>query len=161
MPVAGVVWVIDTSSIIEVRRAVSNANRKATFAGMTRLVNEGRLVYPHEVLKELKRNADPKTPDDQYLWADANAQQACEQLTCNLDDVRAVLAQVPTVLDPDKDGGEEEADPYVLAVARKLRAERIDARVVTQELKDTPVKMSMSTAARCAGYSGCAPEGPS
>ena len=151
MPVAGVVWVIDTSSIIEVRRGVPNADKKATFVGMTKLVNEGRLTYPPEVLKELERNIDPKAPDEQYVWAKANSPQAHAQSACDLEDVKAVLAEVPTVLDPDKDGGEDEADPYVLAVARKLRAAGVDARVVTQESKDTPSKMSMSTAAGVLG----------
>ena len=55
------------------------------------------------------------------------------------------------MLDPDKDSGEDEADAYVLAVALKLRAAGVDARVVTQELKDTPSKMSMSTASGVLG----------
>src|SRR5688500_14735389 len=101
MALADVVWVIDTSSIVEVRRAVPVVVRKATFTGMTKLVTDGRLTYPPEVLKELERNADPKAPDEQYQWAKTNAAQAHEQSTCDLEDVQAVLAQVPTVLDPD------------------------------------------------------------
>lgn len=53
---------------------------------------------------------------------------------------------VPDVLDPDKDSGEEEADPYVLAVAQLIRSKGSDGRVVTQEAKDTPRKMSMNSA---------------
>jgi hypothetical protein len=132
MALSDVVWVIDTSSIIEIRRAVPVAVRRTTFAGLTQLVNDGRLTYPLEVLKELERNVDPKTPDDQYQWTKANAAKAHVQSTCDLDDVKSVLAEVPTVLDPDKDNGEEEADAYVLAVARKLRVAGVDARVVTK-----------------------------
>jgi hypothetical protein len=151
MALVGVVWVIDTSSIIEVRRAVPVAVRKKTFAGLTQLVNENRLAYPPEVLDELERNIDPKTPDEQYQWAKSNATAAHVRAKCDLDDVKAVLADVPTVLDPEKDSGVEEADAYVLAVARKLRAAGIDARIVTQENRDTPAKMSMSTAAGILG----------
>ena len=50
------------------------------------------------------------------------------------------------MLDPPKESGVDDADPYVLAVARQLRAAGVDARVVTQETKDTPTKMSMNTA---------------
>jgi hypothetical protein len=60
--------------------------------------------------------------------------------------VKDVLAVVPEVLDPDKDTGAEEADPYLLAIATRLRGEGKDARVVTQETKDTPRKMSLNTA---------------
>ena len=92
MAFADVIWVIDTSSIIEVRRAVPVVVRKATFAALTRLVNDGRLTYPAEVLKELERNIDLKTPDEQYQWAKSNAAQAHVRSICDLDDVKAVLA---------------------------------------------------------------------
>jgi hypothetical protein len=151
MALVGVVWVIDTSSICEVRRATTVAVRKKTFAGLTQLVNDQRLVYPSEVLDELERNTDLKNPDEQYEWAKANATVAHARAVCDLDDVKSVLAEVPTILDPEKESGVEEADPYVLAVARKLRASAVDARVITQESKDTPTKMSMSTAAGILG----------
>lgn len=151
MALVGVVWVIDTSSIIEVRRAVPNAIRRTTFAGMTQLVNEQRLIYPPEVLDELERNTDRKNPDDQYQWCNANATTAHALVTCDHDDVKAILSVVPNVLDPEKESGVEEADPYVLAAAAKLRAAGTDARIVTQESKDTPLKMSMSTAAGVLG----------
>lgn len=151
MALAGVVWVIDTSSICEVRRAVPIAVRKQTFAGLTKLVNDGRLVYPPEVLDELKRTADLKAPDEQYLWAKTNSEVANARGKCELSDVKPVLDAVPNVLDPQKDSGAEEADPYVLAVARKLRSEGVDARVVTQETKDSPSKMSLNTAAGILG----------
>jgi hypothetical protein len=62
-----------------------------------------------------------------------------------------VLAVVPDVLDPDKDSGAEEADPYVLALAFKLRTDGIDARIVTEESRDSPRNMSISTAAGILG----------
>ena len=65
----------------------------------------------------------------------------------SLDDVKAVLAVVPKVLDPKKDAGVEEADAYVLALAVGLRRTIADVKVVTNESKDLPNKMSMSTAA--------------
>jgi hypothetical protein len=151
MALVGVVWVTDTSSIIEVRRATTVAVRPKTFAGMTKLVSEGRLVFPAEVLEELKRNTDPKAPDEQFKWANDNSGKAHAGAKCDLNDVKAVLKEVPTVLDPAKDSGAEEADPYVLAVARKLRAQGIDARIITQDIRDTPSKMSLSSAAGLLG----------
>jgi hypothetical protein len=148
MALVGVVWVIDTSSIIAVRRDVTVAVRRKAFERLTQLVNDGRLVYPPEVLDELKRNTDPKSPDEQYQWCKDNAATAHALMSCDHDEVKAVLAEVPTVLDPEKESGAEEADPYVLALARKLRAAGVDARVVTQE---SPLKMSMSTAAGVLG----------
>lgn len=68
-----------------------------------------------------------------------------------MDDVREVLAVVSEVLDPNKDAGPDEADPYVLAIAQKLRGDGTDARVVTEERRDTDSKMSMNTAAGILG----------
>ncbi len=65
--------------------------------------------------------------------------------------MKEILAEVPQVLDPNKDAGADEADPYVLAVAQRLRQEGTDARVVTEERRDTNSKMSMNTAAGILG----------
>jgi hypothetical protein len=57
---------------------------------------------------------------------------------------------VPKVLDPDKEGIEE-ADPYLLAMAVRLRVEGKDARIVTEEKNDYPRKLSLRTAAGLLG----------
>jgi len=145
-----VIWIIDTSSIAEVRRSIENSKKPGVFAQMSSLVDKGRLVFPKEVLRELERTADPDSPDAQYLWAKQNEGKASE-LDPSLDDVKSVLAKVPNVLDPDKDTGAEEADPYLLAIATRLRAEGKDARIVTEESKDTPRKLSIRTAAGLLG----------
>jgi len=117
---------------------------------MGELVQREGVVYPKEVVDELRRVADPKAPDPQYLWAKQNEAKACQELV-SLDEVKEVLAAVPKVLDPDKDMGVEEADPYVLALAIRLRGQGKDARIVTDEKNDYPRKMSLRTAAGLLG----------
>lgn len=151
MAVSQVVWVIDTSSIIEVRRSTRKNQREQIFREMTRLVTEGRLAYPAQVVAELGRYAQSQPPDPQLAWATQNASTAHGNGTCSLDDVKEILAEVPEVLDPNKDAGADEADPYVLAVAQKLREEGTDARVITEERRDTDSKISMNTAAGILG----------
>ena len=126
-----VIWVMDTSSVIAVRRSIENPRKPVVFASLGALAQEGRLVYPKQVVDELERAADPQSPDAQYQWAKQNEAKASER-TPSLDEVKEVLNNVPTVLDPDKDMGVEEADPYVLAVAVRLRAEGKEARVITE-----------------------------
>jgi rRNA maturation endonuclease Nob1 len=140
-----VIWVVDTSSVVEIRRSVETAKRPGVFDAMSALVAVGRLVFPKQVVDELERAADPKLPDAQYQWAKRHEEMAKSQAP-SFEEVKEVLASVPEVLDPDKDSGVEEADPYVLAIAHRLRAEGKDARVVTQETKDTPRKMSLNSA---------------
>jgi hypothetical protein len=40
-----VIWVIDTSSVAEVRRSIENANKAAVFLSLENLVNAKRLVF--------------------------------------------------------------------------------------------------------------------
>lgn len=103
-------------------------------------------MYPPQVVAELARYVQPKSPDPQFTWAKGNASAAHSIGNCSLDEVKEVLIEVPDVLDPDKDAGEDEADLYVLAVARKLRDDGIDARVITEERRDTNRKISVNTA---------------
>ena len=145
-----VTWVIDTSSVAEVRRSIENTKKQGVFASMSNLVGAGRLVFPRQVVDELGRAADPHAPDAQYQWARENLSRVTEPAP-TFEEIKEILARVPTVLDPDKDTGVEEADPYVLAVAVRLREQGTDSRVVTEETKDTARKMSLRTAAGLLG----------
>lgn len=49
-----VIWVFDTSSIIEIRRSVENAQKPVVFRSMSSLVVAKRLVFPIQVVKELE-----------------------------------------------------------------------------------------------------------
>jgi hypothetical protein len=140
-----VLWVIDTSSIIEIRRSVETTRGPEVFQKLGDLVTADRIIFVKQVVEELERAADPVNPDAQYQWAKTHEAKATERAP-SFDDIKNVLALVPKVLDPDKDSGAEEADPYLLALASLLRTEGLDARIVTQETKDTPKKMSLNTA---------------
>lgn len=141
------IWVIDTSSIIEIKRSVPNADRKKLFAKLTELVNNGTLVYPRQVVEELGRYVNPnaETKDEFFLWADSHKAKAC--IECPYDVLKEVLANpiVQRVLDTEKTGVEE-ADPYVLALAAHIRKTNNDVVVITEERINRPDKISMSTA---------------
>lgn len=147
---ATIVWVIDTSSIVEIRRSVESSRRSGVFKDLAALVAQHRLLFPRQVLDELARVADPAAPDHQYLWAKQNQGTACEKAP-SLDSVKAVLGIASRVLDPAKDVGVEEADPYVLAKATELRNDGVDGRIITEEKNDTPRKMSLRTASGLLG----------
>jgi len=145
-----VIWVIDTSSVAEIRRSIQNTQKVNVFAQLATLVRESRLFYPKQVVIELERWTDTKSPDAQFQWAKQNEALACRDAP-SLDAIKLILAIVPTVLDPDKDTGVEEADPYLLARAVGLREQGTEARIVTEEKNDTPRKMSLRTAAGLVG----------
>ena len=146
----GPVWVVDTSSIIEIRRYVPNAQRRQLFSRLSGLASEGRLKFPKQVIEELRRAVSPDTQDPLLEWTERVESEACPTEPAYAK-VSEVLGQVPDILDPNKDSGADEADPYVLALAADLREQGLDARIVTQETKDSPRKTSLNTAAGVLG----------
>lgn len=145
MDLASRLWVIDTSSIIAVRREpFPPGARKKVFAALGKLVTDNLLVYPREVLDELARTAGTATPDPQYQWAKDHHELGCRHKT-DLAGVKEVLARVPRVVDAQKTSPTTDADPYVVALAIHLR-DLGGATVVTEDRKDSPIKMSLTTA---------------
>ncbi len=115
------------------------------YAALTALAADCRLKFPPQVLRELKRDVEGYSPDEACVWAMGVETTACDVVP-SFEEVKAVLAVVADVLDSAKESGVDEADPYVLALAARLRADGHDARVVVQEVKDTPRKLSLNTA---------------
>src|SRR2546429_5888952 len=108
---------MDTSSITEVRRAVEKPHQRGVYAKLRALVDQGHLVFPAEVLKELVRGADPKPTRDDLPLEWAKAAEGTATSNPSLDTVKEVLARVPEVLDPEKTSGTEEAASFQLTRA--------------------------------------------
>ena len=138
-------YVIDTSSLLEVRRRVPNTDRPKVLRRMAALVTEGVLVFPEEVYDELHRHTRPEAPDPIFDWVKAERRRA-SRFGTQFGTLAIVMAhpQAKRVVDPLKTGVEE-ADPHILALALALR-ETADVVVVTEETKDRPDKLSMTTA---------------
>lgn len=142
---AAPIWVVDTSALIQIKSSIPRDQRAQVFSALAAMVAEGRLRFPGQVLQELKRDSEGHPPDQACAWALSVEATACASGASH-EEVKAVLAIVPDVLDSMKESGTDEADPYVLALAGKLRTEGHDARVVVQETKDSPRKLSLNTA---------------
>jgi len=147
---AGVTWVIDSSSFMDIKSKTSLEVRAKLYAGLTVLANQGRIRLPREVVDEMKRGAQSRHRDEALEWV-----LACEPVTCvvepTVDELKAVMQDVGDVVDHEKDTGEDEADPYVLALAVKLQGQGLSVRIVTEDRKDRPRKVSLTTAAGILG----------
>ena len=146
---AAPVWVMDTSALIQIKSFVPHHLRSSIFQALGALVSDARLVFPRHVLRELRRDSS-REPDQACAWALSVETTACSD-AISLDRVKEVLALVPDILDHMKDAGEDEADPYVLALALQLKADQQDARIVVQEIRDSPRKLSLNTASGMLG----------
>jgi hypothetical protein len=139
------VWIIDTCSIIHIRRSVASGEQRRVYAALTKLVTSGNLVFPREVYWELERNKLSDRPDPPFEWARENVDRATRHGT-DFDKVKAALKKTPKVLDPEKTVGSDEADPYVLGLALQLTELGHETTMITEERHDRPQKMSLNTA---------------
>jgi hypothetical protein len=148
-------WVIDTSSIIAVRRVFaitgqkkdSRTLKKLVFAAMKDLAKQERLVYPSQVHRELKdENDKSKTPHDDLPFDFVEDTKKIAMKTASFDYVKQLMSDTGTrrMIDYEAED-KEEADPYVVAVALELRDQGIDVGVVTQERSDSLGRISMNT----------------
>jgi hypothetical protein len=142
-------WVIDTSSIVEIRRGlVPSTSIPNVYRALGRLVDANSLVYPKQVLGELEEYTGfvKNKPDLPYEWAKKHEGQATR---FGFDDknLSKVLSHsiVRRVVDPDK-SGREEADPYVLELATRLRDSGHHVTVITEDRKNKPTKLSLDSA---------------
>jgi hypothetical protein len=141
------IWVVDSSSLIAIKENFSPAERKRIFTALTVLVNNGAVIYPPQVIIELGRYADGDSAkqDEVYAWAHEHKDTAVIEPPADV--VREVLADpiAMKVVDVNKTGVEE-ADAYVLALARHTSKKSPDVVVVVQEIRDNANKISMTTA---------------
>ncbi len=135
----------DTSSIIEIKKSPKPLQKRIVFE-METFVNDGKLFYPKIVVDELKHESrtNRNAPDLPYRWAEQHASQAtCHDVS--IQEVKDILNQVPDVIDPQKKD-KEEADPYVLALANKLKSMGLNISVVTDDRRDKQLKLSLQSA---------------
>jgi hypothetical protein len=153
------IWVIDTGSIIEIRRGVPGVLRQKIIAELDSRARTGHIIYPPQVIGELERAAEEIKskghPDLPLTWAkkhEANGTRYGHLL----DGAKAVLARIPNLIDPDKVSidGTDDADPHVIALALYVQAKQHEVRIITEDITTTPKKTALTDAAGLFGI-GC------
>lgn len=137
------VVVIDTSTIVEIKRKVPNDEQWDLFARMLELVEAGRLVFPSQVHKEVSREKHPDTPGTWCGRAARVVQHSDpEELT-----LVEILPKIAQLVDENAESTNEPADPYVVAMAYELRTGGYDVAVATDDRVDRlPLKIAVTTA---------------
>ncbi len=147
------IWVADTCALLQVRRCVVPEERRRTVAERRRAfeelgarVEDGRLVFPPETCQELKDGSKKiKTgPDLPYDFVQKHQKRG--KRPARFETVKRIVADplLRRVVDPSAE--KEEADVYVLGLALDIRDGGNEVGVLTQERRDLPRKLSMTTA---------------
>jgi hypothetical protein len=140
--------IIDTSSVLEIKRSFEKAVQHRIYSDLTKLVESYSLIYPPEVYDELERysNTSKDFTDSPFGWVKKNKSLAT-RFGHRYEELKEVLGhpQIQNILDSEKIGVEE-ADSHVLSLALFLKKKGDQVRVITEERKDRPNKLSLNTA---------------
>lgn len=141
MPAEPPVWILDTSALIEFKQLLPVGEQWNAFVRMERLVENGRIAMPRQVLAEVTVSH----PDVPGAWAVAMREHLQHTLDPGYHFIQRVMQEAGDVVDPNKTT--EDADPYVVALALHTRERGFDVVVVTADVVDRPPnKISLATA---------------
>lgn len=135
------IWVVDASSLIEIKRAVGVTNQWDLLMRMRDMASAGELASPRQAYREV---TDAMHPDAPGAWAASARRAQTLPLDVDTDCMRRVLVAVPDL--PDSSKLEEDADPYVVGLAWQLQQDGTDICVVTEDVID---RASRSIATAC------------
>ncbi len=110
------------------------------------MVAADTLFYPPQVLKELLRVG----PDVAHKWAKKNETKATRYGPL-YNSITPILARVPNLIDHTK-SGEDQADPYIIAVGIALRNEGHAVTIITNDTTNKPLHTALSSAAGLFGF---------
>lgn len=147
---AEVTWVIDSSSLMDIKSKTSIDLRSRLYPRLTILAMEGKLRAPKQVLDEMRRGAQTRHRDEALEWA-IEHEVRLTAVETSVGEQQAVMGEVGDVVDHERDTVADDADPYVLALALKLQQQGLAVRIVTEDRRDRLRKVSLTTAAGILG----------
>ncbi|MDD4353412.1 MAG: DUF4411 family protein [Candidatus Nanoarchaeia archaeon] len=126
------VYVIDSSSLIELNKHSSMDVFISVWKKLEELVKQKRLVAPYEVYKEIIKK------DDQLSkWAQRHQKLFVKPTAKQIKIVQEILKEYPSIVDKNKT---DSADPWVIALAIELSTSpqqtlgKVKRIVVSEEL---------------------------
>jgi hypothetical protein len=145
----GPVFVIDSSSLIALKKVIPVGDQWATLVQMSNFVEAGHLAFPRQVAAEMKAGKHPDAPG---AWAAGI--RGWHHHGSPADESLAEVLAVAQLTDPASEADAEVADPYVVAMAWEIRAaspERFVAVVTEDRVDRMPAKESVLTACQRLG----------
>jgi rRNA maturation endonuclease Nob1 len=143
-------WLIDSSALIGIKTTVPGSQQWRLFRTLEDLVIDGQLAFPKRVKDEVTGMAHPDAPG---VWADGVFSSIGHLTEPSPTYIRQVMScDAAKVVDPNKPT--EDADPYLIALALELGQQQ-SVVVVTNDTKDNPIRIAVSTACNIMQVSWC------
>ncbi len=105
-------YCIDTSALIDLWKHYPCDVFTGLWKNLERMVSEGDLIAPDEVLKELEQK-----DDELLVWAKGNKKMFIDLTAEQQQLVKGILKKYPSLVDPSK--SIPDADPFVVALGKK------------------------------------------
>jgi len=128
-------YIIDTSSLIELKDKYPRDIFKSLWTNLENLINERRIQAPKQVYEEIKRQEDELTNfidnHKQKLFIDIDNDKEI------MEEFGRIIRDYPRLIDHRKEDGDC-ADPYIIALA-KIYTKRLNVGriiVVTEDRKN-------------------------
>lgn len=131
------VYVIDSSALIDLKDLYPKSVFENVWSKLTNLIQINRMISSTEVFREIK-----KKEDDLLSWCKANSRMFVGTNEEHLKIVEEIMKKYPKLVKHDT--LHPVADPFVIAVAKVLKDQNLDAPipiVVTHEKREENVKM--------------------
>ena len=143
------VWVIDSSALIKAKSIISVHNQWKAFKHLEQMVIEGQIALPRQVIKEVSEITHPDLPG---AWAAGVRGLLQHTMDADYECLAHVMAIAGEVVDVNK--AREDADPWVLALARQLQKPCSAVCVVIEDIVDRK-RISMKTACELLSLNWC------
>lgn len=134
------VWILDSSALVRTKVLITVSNQWDAFKLLEQMVRDGAIAMPRLVIKELSEIAHPDLPG---AWAPGVRDLQVHPLDPDYSHMAHVMDIAGDVVDVNKQ--KEDADPWVLALARQLNADGLATCIVTEDIVDR-VRISIATA---------------
>ncbi len=133
------VYIIDTSSLIDLNRNTPKDVFPSIWQEMEDLIYSNRLFAPREVLNEIG-----ESDDDLHEWAKKHRKMFVEITEGQLEIVRKIMDEFPSLV--TSENKKYSADPWVIALAMEMSRQATltaDKRIVVtnEKLKENKVRI--------------------
>lgn len=130
------VYIIDTSSLVTLHQWRPPRNNRVVWENLDRLINDGRLIAPHEVYEELTAGEDALS-----RWAKRRKKEGGlfrKTTRQHAGIAKEIIHRFPDFVERDRP--DTQADPFVVALARHESESQLgfQQNVVVTEEKFTP-----------------------
>ena len=142
------IYVLDTSSIIQIKCDVKAEHQWELAKNMERMVEQEKITFPRQVTREIRGQLHTDLPEAWVLGVDRKIVIDCEP---GHEYIEEVMDKAGNVIESDTDS--DPADPYVLALALQIWRSDRDVVVVTEDITDRPLKISIKKACQILGLS--------